>query len=199
MSVSEVQVAKLALQHIGDRYDINTLSESSTEAEQVALVFDNLRDALLREHPWKFARRFVSPSALSGTAPAQWGYMFAYPADALAVEYIVNPLDRDDRTLPFDVLVNSDDVKVLVTDVQSPEFAYTKQVTVPARWDSSFVMALSWRIAAHVALPLTQDRELANMLTEKAEYWVGVAKRQDANEGISRIQSRDPDWIKKRS
>src|SRR6056297_174427 len=189
MSVSEVQVAKLALQHIGDRFDITSLSEASTEAEQINLVFDSLRDALLREHPWKFAQRFVSPSALSGTPPAQWTYMFTYPADAMKVQYIVNPLDRDDRTIPFDVLVNNADVKVLVTDEQSPEFAYTKKITSPIQWDASFVMALSWRIAAHVTLPLTGDKELSSAMYDTAEYWVGIAKREDGNEGIARNQS----------
>ena len=46
MAVSEVQVAKLALQHIGDRYDITSLSDQTAEAEQVNLVFENARDAM---------------------------------------------------------------------------------------------------------------------------------------------------------
>ena len=59
---SEVQIARLALQHLGDRYDITSLNEASPEAEQVKLVFDNVRDMVLREHPWKFARKYSTPA-----------------------------------------------------------------------------------------------------------------------------------------
>ena len=85
MPVSDVQIAKLALQHIGDRFDITSLTEATPEAEQVNLVFENVRDALLREHPWKFALRYVKPASMSGTPPAQWGYMYAYPSTAVRV------------------------------------------------------------------------------------------------------------------
>jgi len=57
MSVSDVQIAKLALQHLGDRFDITSLDDARPEAEQINLVFENVRDALLREHPWKFSLR----------------------------------------------------------------------------------------------------------------------------------------------
>jgi hypothetical protein len=59
---SKVQIAKLALQHIGDRYDISDITEATPEAEQVNLLFDDTRDALLRQHPWAFATRHGSGS-----------------------------------------------------------------------------------------------------------------------------------------
>ena len=34
---SQVQIAKLALQHVGDRFDISSLTEFTPEAEQVNL------------------------------------------------------------------------------------------------------------------------------------------------------------------
>lgn len=61
---SEVDIAKLALSHLGDRYDLTALTDSTPEAEQINLVFDSVRDNLLREHPWKFAVRNIHPTAL---------------------------------------------------------------------------------------------------------------------------------------
>ena len=55
---SQVQIAKLALQHVGDRFDISSLTEVTPEAEQVNLIFNDTRDALLRQHPWNFAKKF---------------------------------------------------------------------------------------------------------------------------------------------
>jgi hypothetical protein len=36
---SKVQIAKLALQHVGDRYDISDITEATPEAEQVNLLY----------------------------------------------------------------------------------------------------------------------------------------------------------------
>ena len=80
---SETQIAKLALQHVGDRYDISDLTEESVEAEQVNLIFDDTRDWLLRQHPWGFAKKFATPSALVGTVPNNYDFMYTYMTDAV--------------------------------------------------------------------------------------------------------------------
>ena len=198
---SKVQIAKLALQNIGDRYDIASLTESTPEAEQVNLVLDDVRDALLREYPWKFALKYVSPASLSGTPPASWSYMYTYPVDALKVWRLVNPLDPKGDSLPplkFTVGRNAANAKVVFTDESEPEFEYTAQITDTEEYDANFVMALSWRIAEHIAIPLTGNYELANAMARQAESKVGKAMQEDGNEGISREQSRDPDWLRAR-
>ena len=201
MASSEVQIAKMALQHIGDRFDIISLDEASTEAEQVNLLFDNVRDALVRSYPWKWSLRYYTPAALVGTPPAQWTFMYAYPSDALKVWRIVNPLDPVGNRLPpveFTVGRNASDVKVLLSHQSEPEFEYTKQVTNSAEWDTNFDWALSWQLAAAIAMPLTGDLNIRERVRNEAELQVGIAKREDGNEGISREQSRDPDWIRAR-
>ena len=201
MAVSEVQIAKLALSHLGDRYDITSLDEASPEAEQVSLVFDNCRDQLLREHPWKFSLRYYTPSSLIGTPPAGWAEMFAYPPDGLKVWRIVNPLDpQQDRLppLPFTIARNADDIKVLLTNEEEPEFEYSKKVTNSFDFDAIFDMALSWRIAALIAMPITGDGGIRDMVKREAMAETARAKVEDGNEGISRKQTRDPDWIRAR-
>ena len=200
MSVSEVQIAKLALQHIGDRFDITSLEEASPEAEQVNLVFANIRDGLLREYPWKCALRYTSPSELIGTVPAGWTRMFTYPSTALKVWRIVNPLDPRGELLdplPFTVARNELDVKVLLTDQESPEFEYTQRTEDVSRFDANLVLALSWRIALAIHRPIT-GMEPSGGFFQQAEGAVQKAKVEDGNEGISRKQTKDPDWIRAR-
>lgn len=192
---SEVQIAKLALQHIGDRYDITAMDEASPEAEQVNLIFDDVRDMVLRSHPWKWAVKHTSPSALAGTVPGQWDYMFTYPSDALKVLNIVDPAGRDKKPLKFDILVNGSGTKVIVCDVEEPEFKYIFQVTDTAQFDASFVMALSLRLAQYLAVPLTGNVELAERMRLLADAEISAAMRENANEGVEEEQTRDPDWI----
>ena len=202
MAVSEVQIAKLALQHLGDRYDITSLTEDGTEAEQVNLVFANVRDALIREHPWKFALRYYTPSALIGTPPARWGYMYTYPSDALKVWRVVNPLDPNGDGLPpikWTVARNANDTKVLLTNESEPEFEYCKQVVDTAEFDANFDMALSYRIAEAIAMPITGDLAIKQAMGQEARMRTGTAKMEDANEGVNREMAHDPDWLRARN
>ncbi len=197
MSVSEVKIAKLALQHIGDRYDITSLSDSTPEAEQVNLVFEHVRDALLAEFPWKFTLTYVSPAQLSGTPPAQWDYMYTYPSAALKVWKIVDPRGRNNfPPLPFTIGRNSDGNKVILTNEDEPEFEYSQKITDATEFPPHFVLALSWRIAEMIAMPLTGDTSTRDRMKQDAAVAVAEAKEQDGNEGVEEEHSRDPDWIR---
>lgn len=192
---SEVQIARLALQHIGDRFDINSLTESSPEAEQVNLVFDDVRDMVLREHPWKFARKYTSPAQLSGTAPGNWDYMYAYPSDAMRIIRIVNPLGDNQPPIRFEIARNSDDVRVILSNESEPTFEYTSRVTDPQQFDPQFVIALSYRLAQYIAIPITGDRQIMADMKQMADIEIGKARASDANEGFEEVRPAQATWI----
>jgi hypothetical protein len=192
---SKTDIAKLALQHLGDRFDIASITEASVEAEQMNLLFDTVRDATLKEHPWTFAKKYTSPTYLDATVPAEWTYMFTYPDDCLKIIEIVNPLGRDDPPIPFDIAVNSVDDKVILCDVEEPEFCYIRRITDTYEYDAQFVLALSYRLAQYAAIPLTGDRGLMRDMKALADEAVGTAQSDDANESVEEPRSRDPDWI----
>ena len=192
---SEVQIARLALQHIGDRFDINSLTESSPEAEQVNLVFSDVRDMVLREHPWKFARKYTSPAQLSGTAPGNWDYMYAYPSDAMRIIRIVNPLGDNQPPIRFEIARNSDDVRVILSNESEPTFEYTSRVTDPQQFDPQFVIALSYRLAQYIAIPITGDRNIMADMKQMADIEIGKARASDANEGFEEVRPAQATWI----
>ena len=192
---SEVQIARLALQHIGDRFDINSLTENSPEAEQVNLVFSDVRDMVLREHPWKFARKYTSPAQLSGTAPGNWDYMYAYPSDAMRIIRIVNPLGDNQPPIRFEVARNGDDVRVILTNESEPTFEYTSRVTDPQQFDPQFVIALSYRLAQYIAIPITGDRQMMADMKQMADIEIGKARASDANEGFEEVRPAQATWI----
>lgn len=194
---SETQIAKLALQHIGDRYDISDLTEESVEAEQVNLIFNDTRDAMLRQHPWGFAKKFATPSSLTGTVPNNYDYMYTYMPDAVRVNGVVDPLDAGTK-IDFEVARNSSDVKVILTDQQSAEFFYTARITDTAQFDPEFTMALSYALAARLAMPLTGDRQIMGDMDTLARNVVNSAWETDSNEGIS-DDPPDADWIQARA
>jgi len=194
---SETQIGKLALQHIGDRYDITDLSEESVEAEQINLLFDDTRDWLLRQHPWGFANKFATPSSLTGTVPNNYDYMYTYMTDAVRVLGVVDPLDAGTK-IDFEVARNSSDVKVILTDQQSAEFRYTQRITDTAQFDPEFTIAFSYALAAKIAMPLTGDRAIMGDMSSLARNMINSAWETDSNEGIG-DDPPDADWIQARA
>lgn len=198
MSVGNTQIVRLALQHIGDRFDISDIDEETVEAEQGALVFDEARRSVLRQHAWGFANKFVSPATLNVTVPGQWLFAYAYPSDAVRVLEIVNPLGRDLEPIEFErALIGTDDTEVLLTDQSDAEFKYTKDVTDPTRFDPEFVLAFSYELAAMMAMSLTGDPGIKGDLMKEAEARIFSASTSSANEGRS---TRPPEasWIEAR-
>ena len=194
---SETQIGKLALQHIGDRYDITDLTEESVEAEQVNLIFDDTRDWLLRQFPWNFATSYATPAALTGTVPNNFDYMYTYMTDAVRVLLVVDPLGLDTE-IPFEVARNSGDVKVILTDQADAEFRYTKRISDTAQFDPEFTMALSYALAAKLAMPLTGDRSIMGDMQNLARNVINSAWATDANEGKA-DDIPDADWIAARA
>jgi hypothetical protein len=186
----------MALQHIGDRYDIADLSEESTEAEQANLMFADTRDALLRQHPWAFAMSFATPATLEGTVPNNWAYMYTYMTDAVRVLGVVDPLDAGTK-IRFEVARNLSDKKVILTNAADAQFKYTARITNTGEFDPEFTLAFSYSLAAKMAMALTGDRSIMGDLEQLAQRTVNSAWETDSNEGIEEDKP-DADWISAR-
>tara|TARA_R110002126_G_scaffold110234_6_gene247357 strand:+ start:56 stop:646 length:591 start_codon:yes stop_codon:yes gene_type:complete len=191
---SQVQIAKLALQHIGDRYDIASITEESVEAEQINLVFDDTRDELLRRYPWRFAKKYTSPSALDVTVPGLWDYAYQYPSGCMKVRGITNPLGIDVEAIKFEVALLADDTKVILTNEADAELFYTSQVTDTTRFDPEFTTALSFLLAARVCMALTGSLDVTSKLDQMVARAVGHASDTDSSEGLN-SKAPEASWI----
>lgn len=195
---SDTQIARTALAHLGDNYEIDDLAESSVEAEQVNLVFEDTREELLREHPWGFATAYVSPAPLSSLAPGSWAYAYAYPTDAVKIRRISNPLGDMRKPLPFEVASLDDGSRVILCNEAEPVFVYTRNVTNPNRMDALFRSAFSYRLAERLAIPLTGSRELMGDMKRLADMKVASAEEESSSEQVGN-EPTDADWILARS
>ena len=181
---SDIEIARMALAHVGDRFDISSLTEASTEAEQVNLMFTHVRDQMLRAHPWNFAKKYVSPAALSGTVPGLWTYMYLYPVDALRILGLTNPAGRDAPPLQYETGRNAADQYCIFTDQADVELGFVSRVTDPQEFDTEFTIAFSYALASSVAMSLTGHNGLATKLAQQAQLTLNSALEGDSSEGI---------------
>lgn len=153
MATSAVQIANLALTRIGQK-PITSLDDTNNAAILVKTQYDDMRRAVLRTLPWKFAQRDAELAALDGVTPRKYAYAYQLPPKAL---YVVETSMDDDgyggTGEPWDV-----QGRTIVTDAGSPiEITYIEDVTDVTQFDALFVDAFAERLAAEIVYGITKQ------------------------------------------
>lgn len=182
MAYSTVSICNMALTHLGAS-SIARLDEGSKESLTCGIYFEQARDATLRDHPWNFAtlRRALADT---GSSVAPWAYGYAYPVNCLFAREIVNPAGR--APIPFEVAGDGMGGRVIHTDQPQAVLRYTARITDLSAGDPLFIEALSWKLAAELAIPLTNNRSLRDMAESQYRALLSLARANDANEGLTR-------------
>jgi hypothetical protein len=196
---SDVDICNLALLHLGTRSSISSLTEGSAEANACALVYPVTRDLLLTQHKWGFATRRTALADL-GSPPDEWAYRYAYPTDCLLARAIHQPIGTG-GFVPFTVSGDLDPagnpLRVVLTDQARAELIYTARISSAAMFDPGFASALSWLVAAELAVTLTGDRTLAQACVQTATASVAASRAVDANEAPT-VMDFDAEWVRLR-
>jgi hypothetical protein len=154
---SSTVIANLALSHLGIGVEISNLdTERSQEALACRRFYDIARQSTLRDFPWPFATKFVSPTLIEEDPTDEWGFSYRYPADCLKIRRILSGLRNDNRQsrAPYKV-AQDDNGKLFYCDIEDAEIEYTVDEDNEDIFDSDFTMALSLRLAAYIAPRLT--------------------------------------------
>lgn len=205
---TEVQIANMALSHIGHKADVTAIdgTEASREAELCTMFYPQARDVVLERHPWRFTMRRAAGSAVSETVMG-WDYVYAMPTDCLrvlavlpeefdddlstAVDFSVTPLGYTPE--PFDIeTLESGDV-VILSDVEDALLRYQVRITDTAKFPPGVTNAVSYMLASLLAGPLIKgDAGIAEAkrCREMAELEMSQAMVQD-----SRQRKRAPTHI----
>lgn len=94
MNYSAASIANLALNRIGARGQITSLSENSPNAVKVNTVWDAIFQEVLSERDWKFAKTRTALSLISAVPQYTWKHAWALPGDFLR---FVRPQKRPQR------------------------------------------------------------------------------------------------------
>lgn len=171
---SEVAICNMALAEIGRGAQITSLDEASQAARACKLRYPYARDACLRAYDWNFAARRVELAA-NATAPAfEYARAFDLPADCLLVRSVY-------EGEAYKWVVEG---RQILTDMAAPLYIkYTKLVTTPTEFDPLFVETLAARIAADIAVHLSESVSRAQTLWQVYQAKLIEARRRDAQEG----------------
>lgn len=206
---SQVSICNQALGWIGANL-ITSLDDDNREAQLCKTNFDDLRDAVLEEREWTFAVRRITLAPLLLTPKYGYGNQFLLPPQVIRVLNVPDTTFGD--TLSFftgatrQVQQGPDQQpQVPVWRKESLEepaatgniiLANTDQlllrvivrVTNIGLWSPMFVQAFASRLAADLAIPLTQNRTLQKDMWAIYEMKLGKAATMDGMQGRMEIK-----------
>lgn len=204
---SVVQICNFALSRVSVKKRITSLTENAEEARVCNLFYETLRDEVLSDFPWNFARASVLLAELSVDDTPGWEYTYQYPTSALTIRaltdegglrwykqdriewgYDANPYPASPR-YPFEVALASDGAsRVILTDLVDAYAVVTKRVTDPNVFTPMFINALAWRLAGEVGLALEAAPALSQNALNMYEGMKSKAAALSLNE-----QGADPE------
>ncbi|MDA0798712.1 MAG: hypothetical protein O2884_08590 [Chloroflexi bacterium] len=199
MPLSRVQIANMALLHIGDS-TIESLSEQSNEALRANIWFDNCVKEAFEAYDWSFARRRATLALHGDDAPeTDWAYRYVLPSDCVMPLRLVNPSGKTADKTAFTVELDDDAAeRTLLTDLEDAVLVYTREVTDPAFYSATFVAALSHLLAARLAYANTAKRTLASDQYGLYMSFLPLAAANNFN-GETPDKPREAEWIRGRT
>ncbi len=169
---TDVSICSNALLMLGDS-SIADLTEENDRARLASNLFPQVRDAILRSHPWNCAVKRVALAPDVDAPIVDYTYQFTLPSDWL-------------RTLQvgeygYEVDHRSEGRKILA-DANPLYLRYVFQNTVIASWDTALVHGVSLMMKAAMAYPITKSQAVASSSMDDALAWLKNCRAIDGQD-----------------
>tara|TARA_R110000787_G_C13443394_1_gene446756 strand:- start:36958 stop:37608 length:651 start_codon:yes stop_codon:yes gene_type:complete len=199
---SVIDICNLALSNLRAG-SINSLTESSLQAQQCSLKYPVVRDFLLRSHAWQFAHKIVPLAELADDV-FNWAYVYQYPTDCLRINRLIPDIEEFTQTdssyrprhiedvystdltrqIKYEV-ANVDGTKVILANEGTLRVDYRARVEDTSLFDPSFIMAFQWYLAAELAEPIVGGDKSGSLRSSALSIYqehVGAAEVENVNE-----------------
>lgn len=198
---TDISIVNRALQAIGTRSNITSLTEDSNEAIEANKLFVPVRNQVLRAARWPFARDYdtltlhktATGSPWTRDQPEQpWLYSYEYPAECIHPRMVsggvrfISGTDHDDG------------IRVILTNVPDASITFTRLVTDYDLWDDMAIQAFVSALAGFLVMPLNGSLQQAQGQINQANQHLRAAQAEAANEQMFGVDVT-PDWIAARS
>lgn len=161
---SEVEIANLALAHLGDSATVSSFSppEGSAQAEKCARFYPLARDVMQEDFTWNFCVRRKMLALVASWSSGKWAYAYAAPSEMINAISLSHPDASSDQVdvlggrpgAPFQIEGTDTGQLVILTNLPGAELRYTVKVRDSTKFSAQFVEALSWRLASMLAGPI---------------------------------------------
>ncbi len=198
-TLSETSICNQSLGRIGGLQIKNVETDTSVQAIQCRLHYEQTRDALIRSYSWRFASERATLSA--GTTPDfEWSNAFTLPTDFMFLKSIYE--GRFSSINFRNYAIEQDEI---LTNETTMEIRYVKKVTDVLEFDPLFVKVLILLLADVLIGPLAGgDAKIQKKIDDALDKLMPAVRALDGQEtntagrfesgtwNDARFQGRDP-------
>lgn len=179
---SQVQIVNLAYGKFGG-LTIQSITEATPQGRAAAVLWDNVRDELIANYPWKFAlKRATLDTPDASTPEFEYDYKYTLPADCLKVWDIYNT--KSNYVVEGGVLLCSDETIYL---------KYGAKITDVSLYPPPFVASMATKLSAELCAKRSDNKQLRTALLQEFEITISHAYKLDAIEGRQTLPDGEKD------
>ena len=167
---SVVEICNIGLTNLGDQ-KISSLSDNNERARLCNLRFNDVRDSVLRAHPWSCAVTRIKLARSSTNPVWEFSYRYALPSDCLR---LIDLYDWDKE--------HHVENGFIVTDAEQAWIKYVKRIEDPNEFDVLLIQAIGLRLASEIAEALTGRPELRDNMFARYNQTLSEARSVDSAE-----------------
>lgn len=177
--MTSVALTNRALAQSGTRSQITSMTDGSQEALYANILFNPLRDFMIREGDPDWAL-FQTP-AVAAAVPSPWVYGYLYPSDAVRIRQLLpmvtTPLDPQ----PVEWNVSSwFGTRVIGTKTSIATIFYSSNALDDSEWDSVFTEAFVRLLSSSLIFALENRIEASKEKLTEALNFAGLANLRDS-------------------
>lgn len=173
---AETDVINVGLRLIGSS-PIISLSDGSKQANAASDIYEELRDDMLRSHPWNFATKRARLARFATAPTYEFDYAYAMPSDWLRT-VSVSPNDAGRGTLVHR-LEQVDNQRALLASSDQVYLRYVARVSDPNMMSADFRRALAASLARDLAIPLASSNTMQDTFSRQADRAMARARSSD--------------------
>ncbi|AZM38917.1 hypothetical protein QLH32_05560 [Acinetobacter corruptisaponis] len=169
MTTTNVSICNEALSMIGAK-SIISFDESTENARRCASIYDSTRKALLRMHPWSFAKKRVQLAPISTHPSFGYAHAFPLPNDFMRV--------YDAGEINYEI-----EGRHILADTSLINLVYVYDNDNEQTWDSLFTECMALYLVRKLAKPITGSQAEADSAWAQLQ---GMLKQARAINGQER-------------
>lgn len=176
-----VSVCNQALAQLGSTL-ITSFTDGTSVSTLCGQIYPEARDAVLTMHPWNFTH-VLTTLARSAEAPA-WKWVYQYPLPTTPYCLVVREVDPEGT--PWEVALNAEGHRVLLSDETTISIGYTSRVEDLNLWQPLALQVLVHVLASRLAKPITGQNSTAEYHAKLAFSLLPQAQKTDGQEAYPR-------------
>jgi len=182
MATTKIDICARALIMIGAQ-PISSFSDGSTEALVASNIYDDVVEASLTRHRWRFATTQQQLSLLTNTPTGRYDYAYQMPTSPAVLQIIT--LTVNDYVIPYSRYQNyiylngyGSSNEVIMDYIYKVDEAY---------FPAHFKLALEYELASIFAGSVARDSSMIEQFKTLSERQFLVAKNIDSAETTSKV------------